>query len=172
MLDIYIALVMGFVTGIPCTLLGLLLDRWLKGRPTASEPTRPATRPFELTISQAVEISLRWSKQSDPASTAAPTGFAIVAACIAYLFFRQETLLVAMLLTFAFVGIWMGVAMRSLWRGDPLGWAWLAYLLAMLVFAVAVVTVILPLIDVVHSHSITRLVLIGPRASLPRSASG
>ena len=34
------------------------------------------------------------------------------------------------------------------------------------------VSLTLPLIDVVHSHSITRLVLAGPRASVPRTASG
>lgn len=33
-------------------------------------------------------------------------------------------------------------------------------------------TLTLPLIDVVHSHSITRLVLTGPRARFPRTASG
>ena len=36
----------------------------------------------------------------------------------------------------------------------------------------SVLTMSLPLIDVVHSHSVTRLSLTGPRASLLRTSSG
>lgn len=141
-IDIYIALVMGLVTGIPCTFLGLLLDRWLKGRPPALLQSQPVAHPVGLTITRAIDISVKWSKQSGPASTAGLTEFAIPLACIAYLFFRQEVLLGAMLLTFALVGLWVGAALHSLWRGDLRGLAWPLYLLAMLVFAVAVMTVI------------------------------
>ena len=43
---------------------------------------------------------------------------------------------------------------------------------ALVQFAPVLEGLTLPLIDVVHNHSITRLVLTGSRASFPRTSSG
>jgi hypothetical protein len=140
--DIYIGLMTGFATGIPCTLLGLLIDRWIKGRssPEASQHGSPG-RPRQLTVAQAVNVSVRIAAGKN--TGAEYLGFAIVAStCIAYLFFRQEILTTAILLSFALVGLWTGTVLHSLYRGDLRGMSWLLYLGGMLIFAVALVAVV------------------------------
>lgn len=140
--DIYIGLMTGFATGIPCTLLGLFIDRWIKGCPDSEAPQHGLSgQPRGLTISQAVNVSIRiGAGGSDGAEHLV---FAtVVAACIAYLFFRQEILTTALLLTFALVGLWTGMALHSLYRGYLRGVSWLLYLGGMLIFAVALASVV------------------------------
>ncbi|WP_175948460.1 hypothetical protein [Burkholderia pyrrocinia] len=141
--DIYVGLMTGFATGIPCTLLGLLIDRWVRGkRDSEAAPQRGASEPSHgLTIRQAVEVRIRIAAGRN--SGAEYMAFAIsAAACIAYLFFRQEILTTALLFTFALVGLWTGVALHSLYRGYLRGMSWLLYLTGMLIFAVALVSVV------------------------------
>ena len=60
--------------------------------------------------------------------------------------------------TFSLLGVALLVAATDLKRYEPM--------------VVATLGVTLPSFDVVHSHPITRLVLAGPRASVPRIAWG
>lgn len=142
--DIYIGLMTGLATGIPCTLLGLLLDHWIKGRqPEAVPHGGPAQ--YGLTITQALQIRVEVRAMTVGATGGDRALWTVVIAimCIAYLFLRQQTLVVAMVLTFCLVGLWTGVALHSLYRGYLRGASWLVYMVGMLAFAAGVFLVLL-----------------------------
>lgn len=140
--DIYIGLLTGFAAGIPCTIFGLLIDRWLKGRST-DEASRHSTTepPHGLTITQAVRVSVRMSSSATDSSD--PTPFVVtILACVTYLFFREEILEAATILTFVLLGLCAGAMLNSLYRGYLRGGIWLLYLGGMLIFPVLLVAVV------------------------------
>ncbi|EPX98411.1 hypothetical protein [Ralstonia sp. AU12-08] len=140
--DIYVGLLTGFATGIPCTIFGLLIDRWLKGQ-SAGEGARYGSteHPQGLTVTQAVSVSVRMS--SGATGTSDPIPYIVAAvACITYLFFREEILTAATFLTFVLLGLCAGAMLSSLYRGYLRGASWLLYLAGMLVFPVLLVTVV------------------------------
>ncbi|WP_174974264.1 hypothetical protein [Burkholderia lata] len=144
-LDIYIAIVTGFATGIPCTLLGIAIDRLSKKR--SEGQASPGGVPQNgLTIEQAIQVRVKIQVSGGGAARGDQLvwGMLIAATCIAYLFLRQQVLFVAMVSTFAVVGVWIGVAAHSLYRGYFRGVGWWFYMIGMLAFvAVGVVPIIL-----------------------------
>ncbi|WP_186148315.1 hypothetical protein [Burkholderia gladioli] len=143
-LDIYIAIVTGFITGIPCTLLGIVIDRLSKGR-SEGQVLQSGAPQNGLTIKQAIQVRVDIQVNVDGAARSDHlVWFVLIAAtCIAYLFLRQQVLFIAMALTFALVWIWIGVAAHSLYRGYFRGVGWWLYMIGALVFAVGVVPIIL-----------------------------
>ncbi|KVD73550.1 hypothetical protein WS62_08450 [Burkholderia sp. ABCPW 14] len=144
-LDIYIALVTGFATGIPCTLLGIAIDRLSKKRAEGQAPQGGVPQ-NSLTIEQAIQVRVNIQVSVGGAARGDQLvwGMLIAATCIAYLFLRQQVLFVAMVSTFALVWIWIGVAAHSLYRGYFRGVGWWLYMIGMLAFvAVGVVPIIL-----------------------------
>lgn len=142
--DIYVGLLTGFATGIPCTLGGFLIDRLTKGRSVDEGLQRSSIEPTQgLTVTQAVSVSVRMSSSATGSGDLTPFILAAVAVpCIAYLFFRAEILAAATLLTFGLFGAWAGMLLSSLYRGDLRGVNWLLYLVGMLAVPVSVVTVV------------------------------
>ncbi|MGK8200421.1 hypothetical protein [Burkholderia cepacia] len=143
-LDIYIALVTGFATGIPCTLLGIAIDRLSKKRAEGQAPQGGVPQ-NGLTIEQAIQVRVNIQVSVGGAARGDQLvwGMLIAATCIAYLFLRQQVLFVAMVSTFALVWIWIGVAGHSLYRGYFRGVGWWLYMFGMLAFAIGVVPIIL-----------------------------
>jgi len=142
-LDIYIAL----VTGLICTVIGLLLDRALKSRhpqpdASAGAPVSSTPQALGLTVAQVTRLSVEI--RSQPSATGA-NGLAYLAvgvACISYLWFRLEILDAALLLTLGMVGLWFGIALHSMAAGYLRGRQWPVYLLSLLCFVIGAVAVI------------------------------
>lgn len=135
--DIYISLATSLIGAI----FGTFLDRSFKGsRVTA--PTPGVAHTVSISMQQVVQVSVGSKNDSDDPLTLIYFGALLLITGIAYLFFREEVLIAGLLLVLFIFGAWTGSVANSLYEGFFYGWRWVAYLLIMLLFALAAIRVV------------------------------
>ena len=132
--DIYV----GLGTGLVCTLLGLMIDRYWSAGAELSGPLSARGISMTQIVNLSVEVN---PSGSAPAGSREVTNALLAVACITYLLFRDTVLDAGIYATLIAFCVWTGTALHSLYVGRVRGLQWPVYMAGLMGYACAVLAV-------------------------------